>query len=89
MPVKSAVYGGDTFLRQILAFRESGSQCQRELVRTRCPAKTALCSLEFLYDIICFHAVDELGDSFCVAVAAADEADIFNDSVLKIESDFS
>lgn len=72
-----------------LTIRESGLQSQRELVRTGCSAKTALCSLEFFDDVICLHAVDELCDSFSVAVTASDEADIFDDSVLKIESDFS
>ena len=69
--------------------REGGFQSLRELVRTGCSAKTALCSLEFFNDVICLHAVDELCDSVGVTLAAADEADIFNDSVFKIESDFS
>ena len=73
----------------LLTIRESGLESQRELVRTGCSAKTALCSLEFFDDVICLHTVDELCDSFGVAVTAADEADIFDDSVLKIESDFS
>jgi hypothetical protein len=72
-----------------LFVRESCLERERKLIRTGCSAKTALCSLEFCDDVICLHAINEFGDSFGVAVAAADKVYIFNNTVLEIESDLS